>query len=196
MTRSAGEAAMNVQLDLRMDKPEFLAWVQAHEGRYELAGNRVVMLTGGSRGHGIVVRRLANALEKRLDGPRWTVLTSDFGVDLGPSTVRYPDVVVDAAGGQLKDLTATAPALIAEVISPSSAKDDLGAKAAEYVRLPSLSAYLVLAQDEPKAWVWVRGTGGFPPVPTVVTGLDGTVAIAALGIDLPLAEIYSAFEAS
>jgi hypothetical protein len=35
------EAEMNVQLDLRMDKPEFLAWVQAHEGRYELAGNRL-----------------------------------------------------------------------------------------------------------------------------------------------------------
>jgi Uma2 family endonuclease len=191
----ASEAAMNVQLDLRMDKSEFLAWVQAHEGRYELAGNRVVMMTGGSRGHAIITRRLASALEKRLDRRRWTVLTSDFGVDLGPSTVRYPDVVVDAAGGQLKDLTATAPALIAEVISPSSAKDDLGAKAAEYVRLPSLSAYLVLAQDEPKAWVWVRGTAGFPPAPIPVTGLDATVEIAALGLDLPLSEIYSGIEA-
>jgi UDP-N-acetylglucosamine:LPS N-acetylglucosamine transferase len=79
---------MNVQLDLRMEKPEFLIWVQAHEGRYELAGNRVVMMTGGSRGHAILVRRLAAALEKRLDSKRWTVLTSDFGVDVGPSTVR------------------------------------------------------------------------------------------------------------
>jgi hypothetical protein len=89
---------MNVQPDRRMDKPEFLSWVQAREGRYELAGSRVVMMTGGSRGHAIVVRRLAAALEKRLDDKRWTVLTSDFGVDPGPSTVRYPDVVVDVAG--------------------------------------------------------------------------------------------------
>ena len=166
---------MNVQLDLRMDKPEFLTWVEAHEGRYELAGNRVVMMTGGSRGHAILVRRLAAALEKRLDGNRWTVLTSDFGVDVGPSTVRYPDVVVDVAGGRFKDLTATAPALIAEVISASSAKDDLGVKADEYVRLPSLSAYLVLAQDEPKARVWVRGAGGFSPEPKVIEGLDAVL---------------------
>lgn len=152
---------MNVRLDLRMDKAEFLTWVQAHEGRYELAGNRVVMMTGRSRGHAILVRRLAAALEKRLDGNQWTVLTSDFGVDLGPSTVRYPDVVVDVAGGGFKDLTATAPALVAEVTSPSSAKDDLGAKAGEYVRLPNLAAYLVLAHDEPKAWAFLRTRAGF-----------------------------------
>src|SRR5262249_23631812 len=127
---------MNVQLDLRMGKSEFLAWVQAHEGRYELVGSRVVMMTGGSRGHAILVRRLAAALEKRLDTKRWTVLTSDFGVDIGPSTVRYPDVVVDVAGGRFNDLTATAPVPIAEVVSPSSARDDVGAKADEYVRLP------------------------------------------------------------
>jgi len=43
------------------------------------------MTTGGSRGHAIIVRRLAAVLEKRLDGNRWTVLTCDFGVDLGRS---------------------------------------------------------------------------------------------------------------
>jgi Uma2 family endonuclease len=182
---------MNVQLDLRMHKSEFLAWVQAHEGRYELAENRVVMMTGGSRGHALIVRRLATALEKRLDGNRWTVLTSDFGVDLGPSTVRYPDVVVDAIGGQLTDLTATAPTLIAEVLSPSSAKDDLGAKAADYVRLPSLLVYLALAQDEAKAWVWSRGAAGFLPTPNIVVGDDALIQIPALGVELPLSEIYA-----
>jgi Uma2 family endonuclease len=182
---------MNVQLDLRMDKSEFLTWVQAHEGRYELAGSRVVMMTGGSRGHAILVRRLAAALEKRLDAKHWTVLTSDFGVDLGPATVRYPDVLVDVAGGQFKDLTATAPALVAEVLSPSSVKDDLGPKADEYVRLSSLCAYLVLAQNEPKAWVWVRGAAGSPPEPEVLKGHGAVIAIPSFGIDLPLAEIYA-----
>ena len=182
---------MSIQLDRRMDKSAFLTWVQAHEGRYELAGSHVVMVTGGSRGHALLVRRLAAALEKRLDSDRWTVLTSDFGVDLGPSTVRYPDVLVDVAGGEFKDLTATAPAVIAEVISPSSAKDDLGAKADEYLRLPTLSAYLVLAQDEPKARVWLRGAGGFSAKASVIEGLDAVIEIASLGVALPLAEIYA-----
>jgi Uma2 family endonuclease len=182
---------MNVLLDLRMGKREFLAWVQEHEGRYELAGNRVVMMPGGSRGHAILVRRLATALERRLDGSRRMVLTSDFGVDVGPSTVRYPDVVVDAVGGGFKDLAATAPALIAEVVSSSSAREDVGAKVEEYVRLPSLLAYLVVAQDEAKVHLWARGADGFPSGPKIVKGSDAVIEVAPLAIGLPLAEIYA-----
>ena len=39
---------MNVRQNLQMDKPEFLAWTRAREGRYELAGGRVVMMTGST----------------------------------------------------------------------------------------------------------------------------------------------------
>jgi Uma2 family endonuclease len=182
---------MNVQTNLRMDKPTFLAWVQERDERHELDDGHVVMMPGGTRGHALIIRRLAAALERRLDGTVWSTLTSDFGVDLGPKTVRYPDLVVDVAGGALQDLTATAPVLIAEVISPSSATDDLGDKAAQYLRLAGLAAYLVLAQDEPKAWIWVRGDSGFPPGPEVI-GQDGAVRIPVLRIELPLAEIYGA----
>ena len=182
---------MNVQTNVQMDKPTFLAWVQGREGRHELDDGHVVMMTGGSRGHERGVRRLAAALEKRLDADRWEVLTSNFAVDLGPKTVRYPDVVVDSAHGADKDLTATAPILIAEVISPSSTADDLGDKAAQYLRSADLSAYLVLAQDEPKVWVWVRSSTGFSPGPDVIAGQHGVIHIPTLGIDLPLAEIYA-----
>ena len=182
---------MNVQSDLRMDKPTFLDWVQGRAERYELSKSRVMMMTGGSRGHAIVTRRLAAALERRLDARRFSVLTSDFGVDLGPDTVRYPDVVVDVAGGPLKDLTATAPVLIAEVISVSSATYDLGDKTAEYLKLASLFAYVVLAQDEPKTWIWARTEAGFQPGPAVIAGMGTVIAIPVLGIDLPLSEIFA-----
>jgi Uma2 family endonuclease len=185
------EAAMNVLPNLQMEKSEFLAWVQGREGRYELAGRRVVMITAGSRGHAIVLHSLAGALIRRLQADRWTVLTSDFGVEHGPCTIRYPDVVVDVARDRLEDLVATAPTLIAEVLSPSSATYDLGDKAAEYLQVPSLTAYLVLAQDEPKAWAWVRGAAGFSPGPQVIAGHGAQIEIAPLGIELPISEIYA-----
>ena len=69
---------MNVLSPRPMDRASFLAWVEGRDGRYELSKGRVVMMTGGSRGHALVVRGLSRALEGRLDAGRWTVLTSDF----------------------------------------------------------------------------------------------------------------------
>ena len=44
---------MNVQFPAHMDKARFLAWVEGREERYELAEGRVLMMTGGSRAHGV-----------------------------------------------------------------------------------------------------------------------------------------------
>jgi Uma2 family endonuclease len=184
---------MNVQVAKAMDSSAFLAWAEGREGRYELANGRVIMMTGGSRAHALIVRRLANALERQLDGGRWTVLTSDFAARIDPKTVRYPDVIVDKAGEALRDLAATSPVLIAEVLSPSSVATDLGDKAAEYLQLAGLAAYLVLSQDEAKAWVWARADAKFPAGSEVVAGADGVVRLPALSLELPLAEIYAGF---
>ncbi len=181
---------MNVQPQLHMDKAGFLAWVQGREERFELAEGRVLMMTGGSRAHGQITANLFRTLDARLNPNKWTIL-SDFGVDVGPETLRYPDIVVDCATEAPRDLIATAPVLIAEVLSPSTERLDLGDKAAEYLRLGSLAAYLVFAQDELKGWVWVRGPGGFSSGPQIHALPDAVIRIAALGIELPLAEIYA-----
>jgi Uma2 family endonuclease len=181
---------MNVQLPVQIDKPEFLAWVQGREERFELVEGRVVMMVGASRAHGEIVSNLVDLLREQLDRRQRSVI-ADFGLDAGPRTLRYPDVVVDQrAGSNAKDYTATAPVLIAEVLSPTTAEIDLGDKAAEYLRLPSLLAYLILSQDEYKAYVWIREAGAFAASPTFVAGLDETIRIAPLDLALPLAAVY------
>jgi Uma2 family endonuclease len=181
---------MNIRPDLRMDKAAFIAWMQANEGRYELAGGHVVMMPGASRAHGMLVTNVASLLCDQLDGAQWAVI-AQFGLDAGPETLRYPDIVVDRAGGDAKDYTATTPVLLVEVLSPSTAATDLGDKAAEYLQIPSLVAYIVLSQDEPKASVWARATGEFAPGPAVFAGTEAIIRIAALQLELPLAEIYA-----
>ena len=180
---------MNVQLPHHMDKATFLAWAERREERHELVRGFVVMMTGGSRAHWQIAGNLFRALDSRIDRDKWVVF-QEFGVDLGPATVRFPDVVVDIAGGPSKDLTATAPVLIAEVLSPSSERTDLGDKAAEYLQLPTLATYLVLAQDEVKAWMWTRETNGLFGGPTVHEGVDAVLSLPALGLSLSLGDIY------
>ena len=121
---------------------------------------------------------------------RFAVLP-EFGVDLGPLSIRFPDIVVDVAGETPGDLKATAPVLIVEVLSPSSERVDLGDKAAEYLRMPSLMAYLVFAQDEMKAWVWARGPKDFAAGADVLEGQDAVIHVGPLGLDLPFAEVYA-----
>jgi Uma2 family endonuclease len=105
--------------------------------------------------------------------------------------VRYPDIVVDRAGGDGGDYITTAPALLIEVLSPESAATDLGDKSTEYLRLPDLQAYIVFSQDEPKAWVWERTNEKFVPGPEIVERIDSAVHVAALGAELTMAEVYA-----
>jgi Uma2 family endonuclease len=184
---------MNVQLPVHIDKPTFLAWVQGREERYELAEGRVVMMVGASRDHAVIVRNLVMILHAQLDPQQWTVI-ADFGLDAGPETLRYPDVVVDRAGGGGGDHVATAPVLLAEVLSPSTADIDLGDKAAEYLRLPGLLAYLVFAQSGHKAYVWAREANGFEAAPNVIVGRDKIIRIAALNLIVPLGAVYAGTE--
>jgi len=128
-------------------------------------------------------------LDARLDPVQLAVLPA-FGIDLGPRTIRFPDIVVDVANEKLGDLKATAPMLIVEVLSPSSARIDLGDKVAEYLRIPSLLAYLVVAQDEMEAWLWLHGPTGFAASADVLKGDEAVIHIEPLGIDLPFAEVY------
>lgn len=181
---------MNVQLPVHMDQQTFLAWVQGREQRYELDRGRVIMMTGGSREHWQITLSLATALAARIDPEQYMVLP-EFGIDLGPHSMRFPDVVVDIISDTRGDLKAIAPVFIAEVLSPSSERIDLGDKAAEYLRIPSLLAYLVFAQDEMKAWAWLRAGADFAPGPQVLEGTDAIIRVAALGLALPLTEVYT-----
>jgi Uma2 family endonuclease len=180
---------MNVRRDLRMSKAAFIEWNAAEGERFELVEGRVVMMPRPSRAHGLIVMNLAVLLRARLDPKQWDVI-AEFGLETGPDTLRYPDVVVDRAGGGNKDHTATAPVLLAEVLSPSTAEIDLGDKAAEYLRIPSVLAYIVLSQDDPKAWAYLR-TDSHLQAPELVTGVDAAIRVADLNLDLPMAEIYA-----
>jgi Uma2 family endonuclease len=184
---------MNIQLPVHIDKPAFLVWVQGREERYELAEGRVIMTVGATRAHGLIVSNLVALLRGQLDPRQWAVI-AEFGLDTGPKTLRFPDIVIDQAGGGAGDYVATAPVLLVEVLSPSTTEIDLGDKAAEYLRLPSVLAYLVFAQSAHKAYVWTRETDEYPSAPSVILGQDKIIRIAALNLALPLGAVYAGVE--
>jgi Uma2 family endonuclease len=191
VTMARCEAIMNVRPDLRMSKAAFLEWDAGEGQRCELVGGRVVMMAGASQNHAIIVMNLGVSLRASLDPKQWVVVT-EFGLDTGPETLRYPDIVVYPAGTPGKSRTTSTPVLLAEVLSPSTAEIDFGDKAAEYLELPSLLAYVVLSQDAPKAWIWSRASTSVPfaPVPKVISGAEAFIPIGGLQLEVPMADVY------
>lgn len=175
-----------------MSKAAFIEWDAGEGQRCELVGGRVVMMPRPSENHGIIVTNLMVLLRTKLERKQWTVI-AEFGLDTGPETLRYPDIVVYPAGGSGNGYTTSTPILLAEVLSPSNAETDFGDKAAEYLELPSLLTYVVLSQDEPKAWMWSRPSTSarFGGPPKVISGAEDVIPVSGLRLELPMVDIYA-----
>lgn len=177
----------------KVDKETFLRFAAEHaEERYEYVRGRIVQqMTGGTREHGGVARRITRQLEDQIDATRWWVL-NDRGVETS-ETIRFPDVVVEPFDEPVGSLCTRRPAVIVEVLSRSTAATDLDVKPSEYLSLDTLDAYIVASQSETAMLVYERSTNGrFPDQPREISGPEATLCIKARGftVTLRFADIY------
>jgi len=183
---------MNARDYVRVDKATFFRFVERQaEGRFEYEEGRIVQqMSGGTLAHMRIVQRFASAFERRLDANAWIVTSQGRGVETA-KTVRYPDVVVEAVGAGGKDLSTTKPVVVVEVLSPTTQELDLNTKPREYMSLASLEAYIVASQDAQQCWIWARDHGRkFAELPDERSGPRAAVEVLALGVSIPLAEVY------
>lgn len=89
------------------------------------------------------------------------------------------------------------PPVVVEVLSPSTERYDRTRKFINYQSIPSLAAYLLIAQEAPRIELCARQDDGSWEW-SGAEGLDATFAIPALDLALPLAEVYRlvAFDAA
>ena len=182
---------MNVRTFIKVDKAAFYRFIATEpEGRYEYEWGRIVQQQkGGTRNHGRVAGQFYSVVKRQLDLSVWVIIEAR-GFETA-ETVRYPDVVVEPATEPGDSISTQRPAVVIEVLSPSSFDRDLFVKPAEYLGLATLEAYIVASQSEPNCKVWVRGTDReFTDEPLTAAGLDATIDIPALSLSIPLRDIY------
>ena len=188
---------MNAPLDIKLTKAEFFRWVQGREGHFELSGGRIMQqMTGGTVRHFDLAEAIADLIKSKIDRTIWRITVGGPGVAVPTSaagvTTRYPDVVVRPHGGAPTSLEINNPAVLVEVLSPSSMTVDLVIKPREYLSIPSLEAYIVANQDEPRLTVWARGADrAFPALPVEYADPKDDIRIEALTFAATLAEFYS-----
>ena len=169
---------------------DFLTWQEGREGRYELVGGvPVKMMTGATARHDNIVLNVLAELRLRLRGRPCRPFSADFCVETLPGQIRRPDAGVDCDQVDPDALVAREPVLIVEVFSPSTRDFDRAAKLAEYKAVPSVRTILYVEPNRPEVYVFERGTADAWAESRVI-GLDNSVGVPALGLDLPLAEIF------
>lgn len=164
--------------------------------RHEYRNGRIIAMVGGQEHHSLIGSNILGEVRHRLKGSPCRAYNPDLRVLSRPTGgYSYPDVTVICRPSQFGEgpadrLTVVNPRLIVEVLSPSTEADDRGAKFDGYRAIDSFEQYVLVAQDQPYVQTFQRQPGGgWLMLPYV--GLDGTVPLASLGIELPMAEIYA-----
>ncbi len=172
---------------------EYFALEQESEIRYEYVDGEMIAMPGESLRHNKVGGNLYVffRLEFR-DRSTWEVYTEGVRARVSPSRYRYPDIAV-VCGEPITD-GENPPALlnpnaIVEVLSPSTQAKDRDEKRAEYWGLSSLTDYVLAAQDKISVFHYARQNAK-QWTATEYTELTEAVTFAALGVTIPLTEIY------
>jgi Uma2 family endonuclease len=121
----------------------FLDHEERSDRRNELVGGRVYAPAGGSERHDIVAGLLYEALAPGARSRGCRPFTSNRLVRTPCGNAYYPDVMV-ACGVAPHRLYETAPALVVEVLSPSTQDLDRREKAVAYAESGSLQLLLLV----------------------------------------------------
>lgn len=141
---------------------EYLAIDEASDLKHEFIDGVVYAMSGGRPEHARLAMAIGSALGTQLAGRRCAVYSSALRVRvLATGLATYPDVTVVCGRLETDPMdrnSATNPAVIVEVMSPSSEKHDRESKYAHYRRIPTLRAYVLVSQDEQLIEVFTRNT--------------------------------------
>ncbi|ALN71506.1 Uma2 family endonuclease [Aureimonas sp. AU20] len=169
---------------------DFFEWQQTVDDRYELVdGFPLKMMTGASRRHDMVVMNILGELRNRLRGKPCVPFTADGAVETRPGQIRRPDVGVDCGPIDPNAFLASEPTVVFEVLSPSTRDFDRLRKIGEYKAMPFLRHIVLFEQDQPVALLWSRLAGSHWDERRI-EGLDETVLLPAINVELPLREVY------
>ena len=171
---------------------DYLAGEVVSPIKHEFLAGVVHAMAGARAGHNTVASNFLGSMHARLRGGPCQVFNSDMKVRVRyPTHTRfyYPDGQIVCQSNGPDALFQDQPIVIAEVLSDATRRTDAGEKRDAYCAIPSLSAYLLIEPDRPRVIAYRRdASGGF--VAEQYDGLDATMPLDAVGIALPLRELY------
>jgi Uma2 family endonuclease len=172
---------------------EYLAMEATASVRHEYVGGMVYAMVGTTKRHNRIVgnvyaRLLAAA---RAGSCRVYMEAVKLRVE---DVIYYPDVMVACGAEDDDQLIENAPCLVVEVASPSTESIDRREKMLVYRSIPTLRAYLIVAQDDRRVERYWRGEDGeWRQGEAVGEGSEVPIPCPS-PIEITLSEIYEGLE--
>lgn len=185
---------MSQALKRRYSLEEYFKLELESDTRYEYRDGEISALSGGSPEHEQVIANLVFHLKDKLRGRPCRVFPSNLRVKVPQAPpYRYPDLTALCGEPQYEEIggvkTLINPALIVEVLSPTTEAFDRGDKFTFYKSIPSFGEYLLVAQHRPHMTQYVKRAEGFWSYQEF-NSLTETVTLASLNCSLALSEAY------
>ncbi|MDD3610304.1 MAG: Uma2 family endonuclease [Halothiobacillaceae bacterium] len=166
---------------------DYLAGEAGREFKHEYIDGEIYAMAGARETDVTTSLNVAAALKAHLRGTPCRPFVADLKLRVEASNAFfYPDVFVSCGERVQADYRSDA-VLVVEVLSPSTAAFDRGAKFAHYRQLPGLREYLLIAPETRSADLYPKGEDGLWVLHPYV-GND-KVELGSVGLALPLADV-------
>jgi Uma2 family endonuclease len=176
---------------------EYLAAEKEATFKSEFFNGEMFAMAGASRPHNRINENLSIRIGSQLLGGPCQSLSRDQRVLVDRTGLfTYPDLIIVCGPVETAEEdadTITNPRVIVEVLSPSTERYDRGAKFRNYQQLPSLTEYILVAQDEAVCERFVRQADGSWALVSFV-GPEAVLAFASVPVQVPLADLYAGVE--
>ena len=170
----------------------FFAWQEKQQERYELVDGRPLrLMAGAGKTRNLVAGNIFANLHSQLRNAGCTPFDGDGAVQTRPGQIRRPDAGVDRDPDGGDDCISEAPAVIAEVLSPTTGDFDTYQKLDEYKIIPRLRRIPLVETHRPEATMWTRREDG-PWVKSDIEDMDKFIAVPEIGARPAMSDVCSA----
>lgn len=176
---------------------DYLEIERAADSKSEYLNGEMWAMSGATESHTVIVSNLIRELGNQFKGRPCRVYGPDMRVQVDTTGLyTYPDVTLICGERRFLDDrrdTLLNPLVIIEVLSPSTADYDRGAKFAHYRQLASLQEYVLVAQDERHIMHYLRQADNRWLLEEF-QGRDDVIELPSVTCRLPLIEVYENIE--
>lgn len=167
---------------------EYLEFEQKASVRHEYVAGTLYALAGVTKRQSLIVNNLVFRLVSASRGTSCRVYSESVKMRPAHNLFYYPDVMVACHEEEGDSLYETAPCLLIEVLSDSTARTDKREKLVAYQQIESLEAYLIVHQNEQRLEHHWLGAGGRWQHAHLTDG--GRVPLECPDVVLNMNEIY------